>query len=168
MDFYDVVRNRKSIRAYKDEPIEKDALKRIGEAVNLAPSACNIQPWSFRIIMNREIRESISSCYKNEWLKKAPAIIVALGNRDAAWKRLDGSSIINVDLGIAMEHLVLAAAAEGLGTCWICAYDVSRMNSVLGILPPWEVLAISPLGKAAENPEPRKRKALPDVFRIIE
>jgi hypothetical protein len=42
------------------------------------------------------------------------------------------------------------------------------MNSVLGILPPWEVLAISPLGKAAENPEPRKRKALPDVFRIIE
>jgi nitroreductase len=168
MDFYDVVKNRKSIRAYKDEPIEKDALKRIGEAVNLAPSACNIQPWSFRIIMNREIRESISSCYKNEWLKKAPAIIVALGNRDAAWKRLDGSSIINVDLGIAMEHLVLAAAAEGLGTCWICAYDVSRMNSVLGILPPWEVLAISPLGKAAENPEPRKRKALPDVFRIIE
>jgi nitroreductase len=168
MEFYDVVKNRKSIRAYKDEPIEKDALKRIGEAVNLAPSACNIQPWSFRIIMNREIRESICSCYKNEWLKKAPAIIVALGNRDAAWKRLDGSSIINVDLGIAMEHLVLAAAAEGLGTCWICAYDVSRMNSVLGILPPWEVLAISPLGKAAENPEPRKRKALPDVFRIIE
>ena len=168
MDFYDVVKNRKSIRAYKDEAVEKDALKRIGEAVNLAPSACNIQPWSFRIIMNREIRESICSCYKNEWLKKAPAIIVALGNRDAAWKRLDGSSIINVDLGIAMEHLVLAAAAEGLGTCWICAYDVSRMNSVLGILPPWEVLAISPLGKAAENPEPRKRKALPDVFRIIE
>ena len=168
MEFYDVVKSRKSIRAYKDEPIDPDALRRIGEAVNLAPSACNIQPWCFRIILNREVRNSISSCYKNEWLKKAPAIVVALGNKDAAWKRLDGDSIINVDIGIAMEHLVLAAAAEGLGTCWICAYDVGRMNSVLGILPPWEVIAISPLGKAAENPEPRKRKPISEVFRIIE
>jgi nitroreductase len=168
MEFYDVVKNRKSIRAYKDEPIDKDALARIGEAVNLAPSACNIQPWCFRIILNRDVRDSISSCYKNEWMRRAPAIVVAMGNRDAAWKRLDGSSIIGVDIGIAMEHLVLAATAEGLGTCWICAYDVGRMNSVLGILPPWEVLAISPLGRAAENPEPRKRKTLSDVFRIVE
>jgi nitroreductase len=168
MEFYDVVKNRKSIRAYKDEPIDKDALARIGEAVNLAPSACNIQPWCFRIILNRDVRDSISSCYKNEWMRRAPAIVVAMGNRDAAWKRLDGSSIIGVDIGIAMEHLVLAATAEGLGTCWICAYDVGRMNSVLGILPPWEVLALSPLGRAAENPEPRKRKTLSDVFRIVE
>jgi nitroreductase len=167
MEFYDVVKSRKSIRAYKDEPIAPDALRRIGDAVNFAPSACNIQPWCFRIILNREVRTSICSCYKNEWLKKAPAIVVALGNRDVAWKRLDGSSIIDVDIGIAMEHLVLAATAEGLGTCWICAYDVSRMNSVLGILPPWEVIAISPLGKAAENPESRKRKPISEVFRII-
>lgn len=168
MEFYDVVKNRKSIRAYKNEPIAKDALKRIGEAVNLAPSACNIQPWCFRIILNREIRDGICSCYKNEWLKQAPAIVVAIGNREAAWKRLEGASIIDVDIGIAMEHLVLAATAEGLGTCWVCAYDVSRMNSILGILPPWEVIAISPLGKAAENPEPRKRKPISDVFRIVE
>ena len=168
MEFYDVVKNRRSIRAYKDEPVGTDALKRIGEAVNLAPSACNIQPWCFRIILNMEVRNSICSCYKGEWLKKAPAIVVALGSRDAAWKRLDGSSIIDIDIGIAMEHLVLAATAEGLGTCWICAYDVSRMNAVLGLLPPWEVIAISPLGKAAENPGPGKRKALSDVFRIVE
>jgi nitroreductase len=168
MEFYDVVRSRKSIRSYKDDSIGKDALKRIGEAVSLAPSACNIQPWCFRIILDREVRNSISSCYKNEWLKQAPAIVVAIGNKEAAWKRLEGSSIIDVDIGIAMEHLVLAATAEGLGTCWICAYDVARMNSVLGILPPWEVLAISPLGTAAENPQPRKRKPISDVFRIVE
>ncbi len=168
MEFYDVVRKRKSIRAYNGDPIDKESLKRIGEAVNLAPSACNIQPWSFRIITNSEIRKSICSVYKNAWLAQAPAIVVALGNKDAAWKRLEGGSIIDVDIGIAMEHLVLAATAEGLGTCWICAYDVKRMNSVLGILPPWEVLAISPLGKPAENPEARKRKKTEEVFRIIE
>lgn len=168
MEFYEVVKNRKSIRAYKNEPVDKDALKRIGEAVNRAPSACNIQPWCFRIILNRDLLDEICSCYKNEWLKQAPAIVVAMGNRDAAWKRLDGSSIIDVDIGIAMEHLVLAATAEGLGTCWICAYDVSWMNAILGLVPPWEAIAISPLGKAAENPEPRKRKPISDVFRIVE
>ncbi len=168
MDFYDVVKNRRSIRAYRNEPICKDSLKRIGEAVNLAPSACNIQPWCFRIILNRELCDGICECYKNEWLKKAPAIVVAIGNRDAAWKRIEGSSIIDIDIGIAMEHLVLAATAEGLGTCWICAYDVAWMNAILGIVPPWEVIAISPLGKASENPEPRKRKPISDVFRIVE
>ncbi|HCE42387.1 MAG TPA: nitroreductase [Lentisphaeria bacterium] len=168
MKFYDVVKKRRSIRAYKGDPIDMEALARIGEAVNLAPSACNIQPWCFRIILNSDIRKSICSCYNNEWIKQAPAIVVALGNREAAWKRLEGGSIIDVDIGIAMEHLVLAATAEGLGTCWVCAYDVKRMNSVLGILPPWEVLAISPLGKPAENPEARKRKPVSEVFRIIE
>jgi len=168
MEFYDVVKRRKSIRAYKCEPIDPESLKRIGEAVNLAPSACNLQPWCFRIILNAEIRKNICSCYKNEWVKQAPAIIVAMGNRDVAWKRLEGGSIIDVDIGIAMEHLVLAATAEGLGTCWVCAYDVKRMNSVLGILPPWEVLAISPLGKPSENPEARKRKPVSEVFRVIE
>ncbi|OGV43980.1 MAG: hypothetical protein A2X48_05835 [Lentisphaerae bacterium GWF2_49_21] len=168
MEFYDVVKKRKSIRAYKSDPVDKDALRRIGEAVNLAPSACNIQPWCFRIILNSEIRSSIGTCYKNEWIKQAPVIVVALGNRDVAWKRLEGGSIIDIDIGIAMEHLVLAAAAEGLGTCWICAYDVKRMNAVLGILPPWDVLAISPLGKPAEDPEARKRKPVTEVFRIIE
>ncbi len=168
MEFYEVVRKRKSIRAYKPDPIDSETLKRIGEAVNLAPSACNIQPWCFRIVTNEEIRNSIGTCYRNEWIRQAPAIAVAIGNRDAAWKRLEGGSIIDVDIGIAMEHLVLAATAEGLGTCWICAYDVKRMNSVLGILPPWEVIAISPIGKPAEDPAPRKRKPLQEVFRIIE
>jgi len=167
MDFYEVIGKRRSVKAYKADPLDSKALGRIGEAVNLAPSACNIQPWSFRIVTNVELRKNICSIYKAEWLRQAPAIVLALGNRDTAWRRLEGTSIVEVDIGIAMEHLVLAAAAEDLGTCWICAFDVKKMSSIVGILPPWEVVAISPLGKPAESPAMPKRKALEEVFRIV-
>lgn len=167
MEFYDVIKARRSIRGYKPDAIPADALNRIGEAVNLSPSACNLQPWSFRIILNAELRAKICSVYTRPWLAEAPAIAVALGNCDTCWKRLEGEPIIPVDIGIAMEHLVLAAAAEGLGTCWICAYDVERMNHLLNIMPPWSVYAVTPLGYANAAPEPLVRKPQGDVFRVI-
>jgi len=168
MDFYDVVKSRRSVRSYTGDPVDLQSLSRICEAVRWAPSACNIQPWMFRVVINSEIRKNICSVYKGEWLKQAPAIVLALGNREMAWKRVEGNSIIDVDMGIAMEHLILAAAAEGLSSCWICAFDVKRMGSVTGVLPPWEVLAISPLGKATQIPDAPKRKSNEDIFKIIE
>jgi len=168
MEFYQVLRERRSIRAYQPDQIAPEILERIAEAVNLAPSACNKQPWSFRVVLNQEMRNKIGEVYTAEWLLQAPAIVVALGNRDEAWQRLEGKSIIDVDVAIAMEHLVLAAQAEGLATCWICAYDVARMNQALGILSPWEVVAISPLGKAAEEKAMPPRKTVEDIFKIIE
>lgn len=168
MEFYDVIKTRRSVRAYKNEPIPQESLDRIAEAVRWAPSACNIQPWSFRIVFDKGLRESICSVYSRAaWLREAPAIVLCLGDRNAAWKRVEGTSIIEMDIGIAMEHFVLAATAEGLATCWICAFDVKKMSAVTGILPPWEVLAISPLGKAAEIPSPPKRKPLSELFKII-
>lgn len=167
MDFYDVIKKRRSIRSYKNDPIPEASLDKIADAVKDAPSACNLQPWTFRIILNEEIRKAAHSCYTRDWLIKAPAIVAVLGNYETCWKRLDGSPIISMDIGIAMEHCVLAAAAEGLGTCWICAYDVEKMNKALNVAPPWSVLAISPLGFPAETPKPIKRKELPEIFKVI-
>ena len=167
MEFYDVVKARRSIRGYKNDPVPEDALKRIAEAVSLAPTACNIQPWSFRVVVNPALLKKICAVYSAPWLAEAPAIAIALGNSGVCWKRLDGEPIIPVDIGIAMEHLVLAAAAEGLGTCWICAYDMAKMNKVLNILQPWNAYAITPLGYANVPPDKIKRKAVDDVFKII-
>jgi nitroreductase len=167
MEFYDVVKARRSIRGYKSDPIPEDALKRIAEAVSLAPSACNIQPWSFRLVLNAELRKKICAVYASPWLAEAPAIAVALGNAETCWKRLEGAPVIPIDIGIVMEHLVLAAAAEGLGTCWICAYDVEKMNKALNILPPWSAYAISPLGYANVPPNNIQRKPVDEIFKII-
>jgi nitroreductase len=167
MEFYDVVKSRRSIRGYKSDAIAEETLERIAEAVRLAPSACNMQPWSFRVVLNDEMRKKICECYSAEWLKEAPAIAVVLGNNEACWNRLEGDPIVSMDVGIVMEHFVLAAAAEGLGTCWICAYDVEKMNKALGIISPWSVYAISPLGYANAEPGELSRKPIEELFKVI-
>ncbi len=167
MDFYAVLDKRRSIRAYKNDPIPKDSLDKIARAVNNAPSACNLQPWSFRVVIDQTIKDTICRCYQAPWLKQAPAIILALGNLEACWKRPEGTPITDIDVGIAMEHLVLAATAEGLGTCWICAYQQSVMDKAVNILKPWTTLAISPLGYPDESPEMPKRKPLAEVFKVV-
>ncbi len=167
MDFYDVVKTRRSVRSYSTAPLDPESLSRIADAVLWAPSACNRQPWTFRVIMDSTLRDNICSVYDAGWLRQAPAIVLAIGNKDLAWKRVEGTSIVEMDIGIAMEHFVLAAAAEGLSTCWICAYDIKKMSSVTGILPPWEVLAISPLGKADKTTAAPKRKQVEELFKII-
>lgn len=167
MEFYEVLKKRRSIRSFKNDAIPQKSLDKIAEATNAAPSACNKQPWSFRIVMNKEIRAKICECYKGAWLGEAPAIIIAMGNFEDCWKRLEGTPITDIDMGIAMEHVVLAATAEGLGTCWICAYDVAAMNKALNIMKPWSVLAISPLGYPNQQPEMPKRKPIDQIFQII-
>lgn len=168
MDFYEVVKKRRSIRGYDSTPIPHKSLVNIGQAVQLAPSACNLQPWKIKIIKNPEIKKQICNVYTRDWLKTAPAVAVILGNSAEAWKRPEGQSIIDVDIAIAMEHLVLAATAEGLGTCWICAYSTSEMNKALNIKDPWSTLAISPLGFYSKTINEINRKNINDIFEIVE
>ena len=167
MEFYDVVKARRSIRGYKADPIPEAALQRIAEAINLAPSACNRQPWRFEIVMNAEQCHRIAAIYPRPWLQEAPAIVLAIGNRETCWKRFDNRSIVEVDIAIAMEHMVLAATAEGLSTCWICAYDQAQMDETAGVAAPWEVVAISPLGYGNTLPSDIRRKATNETVKII-
>ncbi|MCP3966259.1 MAG: nitroreductase [Lentisphaerae bacterium] len=173
MNFYDVISNRRSVRSYKSDSISDDILNRIAEAVNCAPSACNLQPWRFEIILNTELRTKITeccACFGNEWMQydAAPAIVVVIGDKEKCWKRPDEKTpIVEVDAAIAMDHFVLAAAAEELGTCWICAYQMDWLNHILGIEENEYAVALSTLGYPVEHPKKSMRKPLDDVFKII-
>lgn len=166
MNFYDVIKKRRSIREYTKKPIEPQKLERIIEAVNCAPSACNLQPYRFEIIFNEELKSAVSSCYKNDWIDSAAALAVVIGDYESCWKRPEGTPIVEIDVGIAMEHFVLAATAEGLDTCWICFYEQKKVNEVLNIQAPCSALAISPLGYGCGNPRPFQRKSKDELFKI--
>jgi nitroreductase len=98
-------------------------------------------------VQSPEKKAAVCGCYKRgTWLATAPLIVVALGNRGTAWKRLDGTPAHVIDTSIALEHLVLAAEAEGLGTCWICAFDQEELHRTLGLSNDWEVVAMTPIG----------------------
>ncbi len=168
MEFYDVLKNRRSIRSYKSDPVPEEALSKIAEAVNLAPTACNRQPFRLLLVRNAELRAEIASVYPQKWLKEAPVIALMLSDSSQAWKRLEGDTIADVDAAIAMEHFVLAAAAEGLGSCWICAFQRDAMDRVLKLSAPWRVFAMSPLGYAAEQGRVRVRKNADEVFKVVD
>lgn len=167
MDFYDVIKNRRSIRSYKSDPVPQEALQRIAEAVYFAPSACNMKPWKIKLVTDPELRAKIAANYTQPWLAEAPAIAVIMGNDKQCWQRFEGDPIVQVDVGIAMEHLVLAATAEGLATCWICAYEIEKMNATLDVKDSWNVLAISPLGYSDATPKDVPHKDINKIFEII-
>jgi len=163
MEFYEVVRKRSSIRKYKDRPVEEEKLRRILEAARLAPSAANRQPWHFIVVRDPKVKEELKAAYGREWFYTAPVIICACGDPSSAWVRSDGKSYLDVDVAIAMEHLILAAAAEGLGTCWIGAFDEEAVKKALGIPEGISVIALTPLGYPAEEKGEKVRKSTEDI-----
>ena len=172
MDFYDVIKNRRSVREYDPEKeIPDDVLKRILEAGRIAPSAGNRQPWKFLVVKSEEIREKVCQSYGRGWVRNAPVMLVAVGYRDRAWIRpKDGHNSIEVDLTIAMDHMILAAAAEGLGTCWIIAYDYDLLKSALNLKEDEFVSCITPLGYPPDTYEKREmpeRKSFDQVVEVI-
>ena len=158
MDFMDVVRKRRSIRKYKPDLVPERVILDIMEAARLAPSGINIQPCHFIVVRDQKTK---SQLHVPEWAAEAPVLIVGCSDAEESprWYILD--------MGIAFEHIVLAATNFGLATCWIgwSEYD-ERTKKVLGIPDRMKVVAVTPLGYPAETPEPKTRKRLSDIVHL--
>lgn len=156
MDFMDVVEKRRSIRRYKPDPVPDDVLNQILEAARLAPSAGNRQPWHFIIVRDDEKKRSLGI---PSWASEAPVVIVGCADT-----QVRGEPMCYVDIAIAFEHIVLAAANFGLGTCWIGRLGVDEtIKQALGIPEHVRVVAVTPLGYPDETPGPKPRKSLSEI-----
>jgi nitroreductase len=152
LKFEEVVEKRRSIRKYKNTPVPKEQILTILEAARIAPSAGHRQPWHFIVVENKE---TIQKLAKNEWAAEAPVMIVGLADQVASPSRC-----LN-DLGIALEHIVLAATNLGLGTCWMGQTGREEMiKDLLNIPDNFKVIAVVPLGVPNETPAPKERKIL--------
>ena len=154
--------NRKSVRRYSEQTIPDDAIAKILEAGRLAPSWVNVQPWKFVVVRSEAAKADIRRCYDREWFASAPLYIVALRDVNANWVRSsDGKPHGDIDVAIAVEHICLAAAERGLGTCWVANYDTVLLNQLFGDAD-HEAVAIVPIGHiAADCPfAPKKRKEM--------
>lgn len=162
----EIISSRKSIRAYKKDKIEREKLNYILECFRLAPSAANKQPWKIILIENEKTKfELASACNNQKWISQAPLVIAVCSYPEESYKKIGG--YINshqIDISIAFEHLVLAAEEQGLGTCWIGAFDESKVKAILGVPENVNVLALTPLGYKAETGRNRIRKALNEII----
>jgi nitroreductase len=172
MEFDELIRSRESIRNYDPgKPVPKEIIEKILEAGRLAPSACNLQPWNFLIIESAEMLKKVRACYNRDWFKDAPQILIVSGNRDKSWIRsYDGYNSIETDLAIALTHIILAAENEGVGTCWIEAYDPAILRSALELGRNEVVFGITPLGYQKEGFEKKgnkNRKPTADIVKYL-
>ena len=163
MEYFELIKKRYSVRAYQSKPVEDEKLQKVLEAANIAPTASNRQPFGFIVVHTQGRELELKRIYRPEWFYQAPIVICACALPDEAWSRKDGKNYGEVDTTIAMDHLILAAADLGLGTCWIAAFDPSIAREVLGLPENVEPIAFTPLGYPADEPVPKSRKALSDL-----
>ncbi len=169
-----IIENRRSTRSFDTRPVTQKDLFAIIEAARLAPSACNSQTWRFITVTRRNMiqkicKEAMRPIIPNQWLNQAPLIIVGCSQLDIIANRfgtkVTGIEYYQIDLGIAMEHMVLKATELGLGTCWIGWFKENKLKELLEIPKRIKVSAMLAVGYAkGENPKKRIRKP---VERIV-
>lgn len=190
MEFFDVVFNRRAVRAYKPDPVSREDILKILQAASFAPTGQNLQQFEFIVVTGekkKQLGESygvIGIAYSKDWEDKAsqksfieyartyggaPVIIVVLTKAS----KNDGMRKMHLESGsAAMENLVLAARALGLGTCWMTGplQDEANIRSILDIPDNMEMVAVTPLGYPVEFPAapPRIDPELKKIVRWVE
>lgn len=161
MEFMEVIRKRRSIRKYRPDPVPQEDIEYVLEAARLAPSWANSQCWHFVVVTDRRVKEAVAKA-GNTWTAQAPALIVACADPTKPGTKGDQQYYM-LDVGIAMEHLILAATDRGLGTFWIGAFKEEVAREALDVPEPIRVVAFTPLGYPAETSGPQRRKSLNQI-----
>lgn len=195
MEVIEAIRTRRSVRRFTSEAIPDDVLDRLLEALRLAPTGGNQQPFKFIVVRDADVKAKLAAaCHwkpgkpnGHQFIAEAPLAIVACGSDDAAISRFyhDGDvtlapgkgvppdverrpgehqNLMEIDLAIAVDHLVLQATAEGLGTCWVAALDEKEVKELLSVPEEMRVLVVVPVGYTDAWPAARPRKPLEEII----
>jgi len=167
MKFIELAEKRCSIRGYRSDPVPEELLNEVLQAGNLAPTAKNLQPFHFIVVRDPEKLDALAAAYSRSFLREAPVIIVICTEPGMGWRRdnYDGKNYCEVDAAIAIDHMTLAAADLGLGTCWIGAYDPEKVAAVMNLPDNIGTIALLPLGYPNDSGREKSRKLLSELVR---
>jgi len=171
LDFGSVLASRFSCRSFRTDPVPRERIVELLEAACSAPSAGNVQPWRFVVVTDAAHRQALAAAaFGQAFVAAAPVTVVvcAVPRESARGYGARGRDLYCLqDTAAAVENLLLAATAAGLGACWVGAFDEEAAHRALGLEPGWRPVAMIPLGSPAEAPARRTRRPLDDVTRWI-
>mgnify|MGYP000256372196 CR=1 FL=1 len=164
MDLWEAIKGRRSIRRYRDEPVDRKLILSIINAARYAPSSRNMQPWEFLVVQDRETLRRLSEVHQWAWpLRNAPLAIICLANQELSPRRY------LCDVSCAIENMLLAAYAAGLGACWIAVHSMEdnvvedKVREILSIPKPYRIVAMISVGWPAEEPKPKSLRPLEEI-----
>lgn len=176
-DFFELVNKRQSCRSYCDKPVEKEKLIKCIEAARIAPSACNSQPWHFVVVNNKELSPKVAECLQdkvmNKFTSECPAFIVVVeesGNLTSrAGALIKQQDYRSVDIGIATEHICLAATKQDLGTCILGWFNEKELKKLLNIAKLKRIKLVVAIGYPKDdNIRNKVRKPINEISTFIE
>jgi len=163
----DLIRSRRSVRRFTDQPVDREKILMCLEAARLAPSAENVQPWRYFIADDPEIKAKLvegafSGIYHvSRWAAAAPVLVVLFAELDLLanriGKQITGISYYLIDLGISGEHFALQAHALGLGICWIGWFSASGVRRALLVPRKYRPVAMFAMGYPTQTTFKNKR-----------
>lgn len=167
MDVFEAIRLRRSIRAFTEEDVSDEIVEKVLEAAIWAPSAGNLQPWEFVVVRRPDIkRELARAALGQTFIEEAPVVIVVCANEVRSGS-IYGSRGINLyciqDTAAAIQNMLLAVCALGLGACWVGAFHEEEVRRILKVPRGVRPVAIIPIGYPAEKPSPPRRRPLKEV-----
>jgi len=171
MDFFEVIRKRRSYRIFNRDKIpEKAKIERILDAARLAPTWANMQGMHYIVVQKPEIVKAIwEAIGQRKKFADSPTFIVGTIAEKGSGANGNGLKYFTVDFGICFEHLILAATAEGLATCWIGWFNEKKVKEILKIPDEYRVVGITPLGYSSESKgEITDRKPLNEIVHYEE
>lgn len=169
MNIDDAIRKRKSIRRFTDQQVDDATLAQVLEAARLAPSWKNLQCSRFVVVREPSMLQRIveaTSPGNQQWLGKAPLLILACADPDNSG-HLNDQDYYLVDVAIAMDHLMLAAAGMGIGTCWIGVFDEQPIKSLLEIPAHIRIVGLTPLGYPQDSPDATRKTTRRDISELV-
>ena len=193
MELDDVIRQRRSIRKYRPDPVSDAQVAQLLEAARLAASGSNTQPWRFMAIRSPEVKEQIKKTTRYRFALAAPVVLACCADMSALDKRpsrirelmdagvFDGVDVsgdyapppknseqvmgyLGMNVGIAITQMMLKAVDLGLGTCWIGGFDKEKVKEILGLEDHLTLVALLPVGVPAEAPKPRPRFSIDEIW----
>jgi nitroreductase len=172
MDFFEVVKERHSIRAYREMPVEPEKLQQILEAVNRAPSAGNLQAFEVYLVSDVKRRVAlVKAASEQEFLAQAPVVLVfcAHAGRSSGKYGRRGRDLYSVqDATLACTFAMLAATALGLSTVWVGAFDEAEVRKAINASQAHRPVAMLPVGYANETPRLRERRSLNELVHQVQ
>ena len=163
MELTEAIRARQSIRDYEDRSVPEEKLQRVLEAARLSPSASNRQERKFIVVRDPERRKALSRAAGGQaHIADAPAVIAAVATMPEYVMRC-GVPAYAVDVAIAVDHITLAAADEGLGTCWIGAFSQEEARDILGVPEKYRIVTLLPLGFPRNTEKVKIRRPIDEI-----
>jgi len=167
MNVFEAIKERRSIRSFKEEDVKEEDIEMLIEAARWAPSAGNIQPWEFIIVRRHELKKELAeAAFGQAFVEEAPVVIVVCANENRSFQgySVRGKTLYCIqDTAAAIQNIHLTAHSLGLGTCWIGAFNEEKVVKILKVPNGVRPVAIVPIGYPAESPAPRNRRPISQI-----